>query len=273
MNLGLMSLGWFGSKSYTWHLDKKLVTVTAATMYFEETRDLHPFHKSDKRGTSGSKWKRAYQALKHDRYGSLKHGNIENLLNALGAFYILNIYYADDSYEAGIIGYGNLNFKSKYESAVFTPGGVGAYTLKFQENADDSCIVWDDGYDLESAVYIGKYSDEVFRTRHFDWCVDRRWAEKRFKSNEKIQQYLKTHPEEKDKGIEEICLTVGGQRLLEEIVVDTMLLRSRYLKVEVKLNKGRKIYPTISAPNEKDLEKEVLTRWAEAMAFKKNLQW
>jgi len=158
---------------------------------------LHPLRKSNKRGTSGSKWKRAYQALKHDRYGSLKQGTIENLLNALGALYILNIYYADDNFTVGIIGYGNLNFKSQYESMVFTPGGVGAYTLKFQEKADDSCIVWDSDDNLEAAVYIGKYSDDVFRTRHFDWCVDRRWAEKRFKSDEKIQQYLKTHPEER----------------------------------------------------------------------------
>ena len=187
--------------------------------------------------------------------------------------YILNIYFADDSFEAGIIGYGNLNFKSKYESMVFTPGGVRAYTLKFHDNADDSCIVWDVEDDLEAAVYIGKYNDEVFRTRHFDWCVDRRWAEKRFKSDEKIQQYLKANPEEQDKSIEEICLAVGGQKLLEKIVVDTMMLRSRYPKVEVRLNKGENIYPTIPAPDEQELDKEILTRLAEAMAFKKNLQW
>ena len=257
----------------TWHLDKKLVTVTAATMYFQKTKDLHPLHKSDKRGTSGSKWKKAYQTLKHDRYGSLKQGTIENLLNALGALYILNIYYADDSYEAGIIGYGNLNFKSQYESKVFTPGGVGAYNLKFQDNADDSCIVWDADDDLEAAVYIGKYNDEVFRTRHFDWCVDQRWAKKRFNSDEKIQQYLKAHPEEKDKSIEEICLAVGGKKLLEEIVVDTMMLRSRYPKVEVRLNKGGNIYPAIPAPDEQEIDKEILTRWAEAMKLRRNLQW
>ena len=255
----------------TWHINKKQVKITAATMYFQNSA-LCPLHKSDKRGTSGSKWKKAYQALKHDRYGSLKQATIENLLHALGALFILNIYYADDSYEAGTVGYGNLNFKSQYESKIFTPESVGAYTLEFKEDADDSCIVWDAGDDPDSAVYIGKYSDEVFRKRHFDWCVDQRWARKRFKENERIQSYLRAHPEDREKSIKEVCIAAGGKHLLEEIVIDTMSLRSNYPKVEVKLNKGGCVYPSIPVPDEQDVEKEINDRWIEAIRIKANLR-
>ena len=61
---------------------------------------LKPLHKAFKRGTSSSKWQQAYQAVKHDRINNLKKGNIGNLLLALGALYILNIYYRDTKFES-----------------------------------------------------------------------------------------------------------------------------------------------------------------------------
>ena len=87
----------------SWIIGKKQVTVSSINFYFteEKNRVLTPLHKANKRGTSGSKCKQPSQAVKHDRRNSLKKGNIENLLNALGALFILNVYYRDESFSLG----------------------------------------------------------------------------------------------------------------------------------------------------------------------------
>ena len=247
-----------------WKLGKKRVTITATTMYFQN-KDLVPLHKADRRGTSGAKWKRAYQALKHDRYGSLKQGTIENLLNSLGALYILNIYYANDGYDVGTIGFGHLQFESQHKSNVFTPDVVGAFNLDFKENADDSCFVWDAENNLESAVYIAKYSDEDYGKWFFDWCVDQRRNHNRFKENDKINTYLQKHPEHRGRPIEEICKIVGGDRLLEEIVVNTAGLRNSNPKIQMKLNTNGIVYPILHKPDDRTLDDEITKRFIEGL--------
>ena len=89
----------------TWFLGKKQIAVSALSYYCTKTENkiLTPLHKACKRGASGSKWKQAYQAVKHDKRGSLKKASIENLLHAMGALYILNLYYQDEKIDLGRI--------------------------------------------------------------------------------------------------------------------------------------------------------------------------
>ena len=77
-----------------WNLSKKQITVSAVNFHFsnENYKIITPLHKSHIHGTNGSEWKQAYQAIKHDRSNSIKKANIENMINALGALYILNLY-------------------------------------------------------------------------------------------------------------------------------------------------------------------------------------
>jgi hypothetical protein len=84
-----------------WLLSKKKIIISAYNFHFEkeENRVLTPLHKANKRGTSSSDWKKAYQAVKHDRNRELKKGNIKHLIRALGALFILNIYYKDEVYD------------------------------------------------------------------------------------------------------------------------------------------------------------------------------
>lgn len=84
-----------------WLLSKKKVMLSSVNFYVrdEVNRVLTPLHKSFKRGTSGSNWKRAYQAVKHERVKSLSKGNVGNLIAALGALYILNLYYKNEVFE------------------------------------------------------------------------------------------------------------------------------------------------------------------------------
>lgn len=104
-----------------WHICKKEVTVSARSLYFIEDkhRIITPLHKANKRGTSGSKWKQAYQSIKHDRRNSLKKATIENLLYALGSLYILNLYYLDDRQDIGRVYLSDHQFDSRVGSDVF----------------------------------------------------------------------------------------------------------------------------------------------------------
>lgn len=83
-----------------WQISEKLVQIVNMNMFFSQEKSfLYPLKKANKRGTSGSKWKRAYQAIKHNRGENYFQGNLENCLNGLAALYLLNIYYKNMTYE------------------------------------------------------------------------------------------------------------------------------------------------------------------------------
>lgn len=81
-----------------WDIDKKVVMVSSPVLFFEKEENiiLTPLHKTNKRGASSADWCKAYQAVKHNRVKDLKKGNIKNLIRALAALYILNLYYRDE---------------------------------------------------------------------------------------------------------------------------------------------------------------------------------
>lgn len=75
-----------------WDIESKHVSIVSPFLYMSEThRDRTPLQKCSQRGKG--KWKKAYQAVKHDRQKSLSKGNIDNFIEALAALYILNLYY------------------------------------------------------------------------------------------------------------------------------------------------------------------------------------
>ncbi|GGE37750.1 hypothetical protein GCM10007421_09460 [Halopseudomonas oceani] len=92
-----------------WKLSNKVVIPSSPNFHFENesNKSLTPLHKSFKRGTSGSDWKKAYQAVKHERVKSLSNGNLGNLLRALGALFILNLYYKRETFSLGKDSAGN----------------------------------------------------------------------------------------------------------------------------------------------------------------------
>ncbi|WP_462351947.1 hypothetical protein [Capnocytophaga leadbetteri] len=104
-----------------WLLSKKKVIVSAPNFYFnnEDNRVLTPLRKANNRGSSSSKWLRAYQAVKHNRNNSLPKGNLENLIEALAGLYVLNVYYKDLEYLLGRDRNGT-NFDSTLGSSLFS---------------------------------------------------------------------------------------------------------------------------------------------------------
>ena len=101
-----------------WNINKKKLHVSSLKMDFSSSHlILTPLEKSNQRGKC--QWKKAYQAIKHNRAISLKQANIRNLLNVLGALYILNLYYRNESFWCNI----PINDKSPYmnPSKIFVP--------------------------------------------------------------------------------------------------------------------------------------------------------
>lgn len=87
-----------------WTLSKKVVMISSPILYTIDPSNQRftPLHKASKRGDSGSDWKKAYQAVKHDRSGSLSQGNIKHFIRALGALFLLNLYYQDQGFDLGM---------------------------------------------------------------------------------------------------------------------------------------------------------------------------
>ena len=78
-----------------WHLNKKRISVDYINFYFEkeENTSFQPLKNCEKTGDRSSRWKRAYQAVKHDRSKNHSQASLINCLKSLGALYLLNVYY------------------------------------------------------------------------------------------------------------------------------------------------------------------------------------
>lgn len=74
---------------------KKIVMITCPlfNLVKEPNKIFRPLKESHK--PKGTDWERAYQAVKHDRYSSIKEGTLLSFIHAMGALYLLNIYYKD----------------------------------------------------------------------------------------------------------------------------------------------------------------------------------
>jgi len=233
-----------------WHISKKEITVSAINLYLteEKHRVLVPLHKANKRGSSGSKWKQAYQAVKHDRRNSLKKATIENLLHAMGALYILNLYYKDERTDIGRAYLSDHDFDSRAGSEIFSAHCCHATCIAMAYHMDDSCISPPLGDELERSIYIIKYDDNSFREMHKNSCLDFQITEQRFNSSPEIAKFLSEHPEYKDKSINEICLAAGGDSLFMRIVCIQHSMGERNTRMEALLNKHSGIYPELFPP-------------------------
>lgn len=232
-----------------WHITKKHVIVSAPTFYFvnESNKIFAPLHKANKRGSSGSKWKQAYQAVKHNRKESLKKATIENLMYAMGALYILNLYYKDEIIPIGRVYRSNNSFDSRVGSDIFSVATYSATSLSMSTTMGDNSIS-QSSVDLDSAVYIIKYDDESFKEMYESFCKDNEITIDNFIHSQEISQYLKEHPEYEVESINKACLDIGGVDLLQQIM-SFRYTRNNDSKTEAILNKHESIYPTLSNNN------------------------
>lgn len=231
-----------------WILSKKQLIVSASTFYFTDdtNRILVPLHKANKRGTSGSKWKQAYQAVKHDRKNSLKMASIENLLHAMGALFILNLYYKNETFSIGRVYRSNNEFDNRVGSDVFSVFTYSATGLTMSPCMDDSCIYEQPDNNLDKSIYIIKYDDESFKEMYESNLKDSEITLNNFKNSPEIEKFLTENPDYKIESISKTCLDAGGDNLLGRIM-SFRYTRNNDTKTEATINKHSNIYPTLSS--------------------------
>ena len=229
-----------------WKIDKKELQIKNANMYFSKKHStLMPLLKSHIKGSGGSEWKSAYQGIKHNRSKEIKRANIENLLNALGALYILNLYYNDESFYEGTPIRGKEPFRNN--SNIFTPYICDATHIGMSHEMGDNYMDEIKDPSREKSIYIKKFPENMVRSIHNAMCCGQLNVILKVKSSKEYSEYLKKYPIEKSKTVAEIAPKIGfdiNQYLMKDknirIMVNDIINGGR----EIILNKESQIYPT-----------------------------
>ena len=141
-----------------WKIESKMIFLSSPFFYFEDEtmKTLRPLQNASKFGRESSKWNQAYQAVKHDRVKNLHQGNIENLLNALGSLFILNIYYRDAIVE---------NVADGKASNIDWGLGSELFTVRISQQTDGLRLdkVYAPKADYDESIYLVKHTDESAR--------------------------------------------------------------------------------------------------------------
>ncbi len=196
-----------------WRLAKKVVNVVASNFYFEKEENLvlRPLKDCNKQGHG--RWKKAYQAVKHDRVESLKVGNIGNLVRAMAALYLLNIYNLDK--KISDIEVGVTDIDTSLGSEVFCVNTYQATALSMGEHFDDGNIVADINRgaenSLEAAVLIDRYTEESIREMYKNHMADWRITKENADNSQQLRDFLNNHPDYSTKSLNEICLACGEE--------------------------------------------------------------
>lgn len=162
------------------HKKTVLIVSPLFNLTKDENRIFKPLKNAHKR--KGTDWEKAYQALKHDRYSSMHYGTIKNLIHALGALYLLNIYHKDIKLHSKYLEYNNLDLS------------LGSSIFSVQSPKQDYVTAVINGTEIngklisDESPFIFKYTDMVYKEL----------IELNKKSLQERNNYLLSQPELKD---------------------------------------------------------------------------
>ena len=151
-----------------WKIDKKKIRISHPNMYFSEC-ELTPLLHSEKgvkedpnkpNNTDICRWKQAYQKIKHNRTENISKATVWNMLNALGALYILNLYYADESFWVET----PIEKRNKYTnfSEIFEPALCDTTKLGISAQKNPETITKLINPTFDESIFILKYTDDAF---------------------------------------------------------------------------------------------------------------
>lgn len=202
-----------------WGICEKEIIVSSEKFYFEKEENIiiRPLHKGNKR--SGAKWNKAYQAIKHDRKNSIKHGNIKNLILALGALYILNLYYLDKHVDLGVTVSPVEIFDSRMGSVIFSAATVDA-TINVTMGAEPGTDVISDELKAKckNAIYIIRYKKVSWERINQAIRDDSKRLIKEMEETGAWERYVQEHPDEFIDNHKEHLLIVAGKVLGSDYV-------------------------------------------------------
>ena len=166
-----------------WALSEKKVIASSVSFYFskDENKVLTPLKRANKRGDSGAEWKKAYQAVKHDRTGNLQKGNLKSLLRAMSALFVLNLYYRDDRFDLMDQNTDSFaeSFSDLFNVKVHKWQGGSAIGKPYKKNID-----------FDECVFLIKYTDE-FHMGHKHFAKElNKHLNKLIYDHPKVKEYI-----------------------------------------------------------------------------------
>ena len=220
----------------TWQLDKKIIQITHPSMYFsKEKSTIKPLHKAHKRGNSGSKWKQAYQGIKHNRSQEISRATVENMINALGALYILNLYYVDESFWFGTPIEARREFT--IDSKIFTPVVCDTRKVGISLTTNPNAIQSLGNPTLEESIFILKYTDHAYKAMHKTLCelilsaisLSANQISKKTDANQLLS-----------------VISAASEKLIRQDALNVKNNMEELKHQEVILNKNSEVYPMLS---------------------------
>lgn len=233
-----------------WYLTRKEISVTGVNFYFKDNfQSFAPLAKVYCKGKC--QWKEAYNELKHDNRECIKSATIGNLMSALGALFVLNLYYRDlncDDYKFYLNG--DL-FDSRVGSEIFSVNCYEVLTVNRGKEMGDNSIAGISQDELAKAIYIKKYDDESMKFMHRMCCLDYLKIDENFNTAPELQPYRDNpkSPEYQDLTTgQQICYKIGGEALVKKIFnyENTKKTIRMTLGREILLNTHSRIYDTVT---------------------------
>lgn len=218
-----------------WQIGKKTIFISSPYFYLSETsKVLKPLYKSYKRGSSSSHWQQAYQAVKHNRVNNLKKGNFKNLIYALGALYILNIYNRNIDFES---------VSDKNASNIDWGLGSEIFSVKVSHHDGNTQLMgFHKSSDYDESIYFVKYNEDTYK-KYIDATnkVNQDYKEKILSvAVENINRKIRTNQIMIDN-------SVDLHKLIEsEFNADAMLVKQKEIMLEAAKQNGAAIYTALS---------------------------
>ncbi len=231
-----------------WGICEKEIIVSSEKFYFEKEDNMliRPLHKGNKR--SGAKWNKAYQAVKHDRKESITQGNIKNLILALGALYILNLYYLDKKVDLGVTNTPVELFDSRMGSVIFS-SSIADATINVSMGADPGTDVISDELKekCKNAIYIIRYKKDSWERINQAIRADNERLIKAMEESGALAKYAQEHANEFNGNHKDNILSLANKVLGSDYVRthNSLMNFGRELmrgEKEAYLNKNEPIY-------------------------------
>lgn len=225
-----------------WKIGAKEIQVVSPESFFVDpaNRVLTPLYKANKRGASGCDWKRAYQALKHSRVKSIKCATIKNLLRALGALFILNVYAKNESFPCKNL-FSMSDFDASIGSEMFAVRVFDATHLTITEHLTDAGIA--NLQDAEKCIYIKKYAKDSVKAIETSMMNMDAELRRRLRLSPKVHNFCAKNPGFKSDSLMQLAMSVGGIEFLREMYQGLSPTKAICTaKCEIVINKGGAVY-------------------------------
>lgn len=149
-----------------WKISKKVVTIVAASFHLETMLQFAPFNY--KNGFPEDYYS-SYNAIKHDRVKNLKKATVYTLIRALGALYVLNIYYVGRKIQLS---------GDRHAEKIDKTGGSQIFVFSIAPCVDEIILSSEENIIPETCIYkiVRRESEYSFKVHYINTLKEHRVA-------------------------------------------------------------------------------------------------